>query len=77
MEPSKPMKYVALRQQMDELWAEMSDEERTEADGWYVFLTTGSTPTRKVGRPRGSRTRPPTPISAPLMPDTEAKGDIR
>ena len=71
MEPSKPMKYVALRQEMDSLVAEMTPEEQTEADGWYVFLTTGSTPTRKVGRPRGSRTRPPTPMSAPLMPEQE------
>ena len=66
MEPSKPMKYVALRQHMDELCAEMTPEEQTEADGWYTFLSTGSTPTRRVGRPKGAKNRPPAPISAPL-----------
>ena len=69
MEPSKPMKYVALRQEMDLLVAEMTAEEQTEADGWYTFLSTGSTPVRRPGRPKGSRMRPPAQVSAPLYPE--------
>ena len=60
------MKYVALRQEMDALTAEMTPEELTEADGWYSFLNTGAAPVRRPGRPRGSRTKPPATPSAPL-----------
>ena len=66
MEPSKPMKYVALRQEMDALTAEMTPEEQTEADGWYTFLSTGTSPARRRGRPSGSKNRPPATPSAPL-----------
>ena len=66
MEPSKPMKYVALGQEMDALTAEMTPEEQNEADGWYTFLSTGSAPVRRPGRPRGAKNKPPATPSAPL-----------